>query len=92
MTKILLVLTVLAAVALQLDANPTSRNREAMFGEYFQGDIRLTEEQQKLISGQIKVPRTGWTYTPYHWLKNAQGIVEVPYRINPSEGFCRSPC
>lgn len=77
-----------------LDANPIDRedDQTLMFGEHFQGDIKLTEEQKARMSGNSVNSRTGWTWIPYQWTKNAQGIVEIPYRISHNAGFSKWIC
>lgn len=60
-----------------------------MFGDKFQGDIKLTEEQKKLISSGAEGvrPSTGWRHPWFKWPQNANGHVVMPYRIQESEGY-----
>lgn len=69
-------------------------------GEYFQGDMALTPEQQKLYltedNGEDEdgsepeglISRTGIINTKFRWPKNANGNVIVPYKINDLSNFC----
>lgn len=85
----LIVLFVLVAIAVQLEANPVTVGRSIYEdGEYFQGDIRLSDEQLAMMrDGKSVNSKTGWTYEPYHWVKNAQGHVVIPFRYDPAGGF-----
>lgn len=62
-----------------------------MFGSFFQGDIRLTPEQESImLKGNNNSPihrHTGFSNPNFRWRRNPQGQVIVPYRIGPREGF-----
>lgn len=76
---------VLSFLVVILDAVPVDRSM--MYGDHFQGDIKLTEEQREMLSGNSVNSKTGWTWVPYQWIKNAQGIVEIPFRFDHNAGF-----
>lgn len=59
--------------------------RPGIYGDKFQGDIKLTEEQEKVIFGHA--PKVGWIPVTHRWPINLQGYVVVPYRMQASEGF-----
>lgn len=63
------------------------KQKSAVFGKNFQGDIKLTALQRKLIFGEAVDPNTGIISPVGHWPTNLQGHVIVPYRIQSSEGF-----
>jgi hypothetical protein len=69
----------------------TAAYPSGIFGDKFQGDIQLNEDQKELLTRDPEslAPSTGWTHTSFRWPTNLQGFVTVPYRINPSEGFCK---
>lgn len=74
-------------------ANPVLEG-SGIYGEKFQGDIKLTENQEKILQDVDQVeghnPRTGTVHLFYRWPKNMQGFVVVPYRINLSDDFSES--
>lgn len=80
---------IVCVVVSQLNSNPIESSERPILGHenLFQGDIKLTEEQQDIIDGKVKVGRTGMLDTRNHWPKNSRGIVEIPYQINPNAGF-----
>jgi hypothetical protein len=51
----------------------------------------LTELQKKILFGNSEKidPSTGWTHLPFRWPTNLNGFVEVPVRIQTSEGFSK---
>lgn len=69
-------------------------------GEYFQGDISLSPEQEKYYLTDEDLEgdegeeaegvgsRTGILNTKYRWPKDKNGKVNVPYRIEESANFC----
>jgi hypothetical protein len=69
----------------------TAAYPSGIFGDKFQGDIKLNEEQKKLLvrDPESPAPSTGWTHSFFRWPTNLQGFVTVPYRINPSERFSK---
>ena len=78
-------------LALTTFSNVNSGPVPDMLGEDYEGDIKLTEEQQKYISdvNQGIAPSTGFIDTFRRWGRNLQGNVVVPYRIQATEGFCK---
>jgi len=67
------------------------RDGIGMFGDKYQGDIKLTDAQAIVlldsnISSSQSV-KTGWTWEGFRWPKNSHGHVIVPYTINCAEGF-----
>ncbi|CRK94348.1 CLUMA_CG007862, isoform B [Clunio marinus] len=79
---------ILVALSIFISAKPLAPG-VGMFGDKFQGDIKLTDEQKELIFGtpEGRNSRTGWTWLPFRWPKNGQGQVIIPYRITASQGF-----
>lgn len=62
-----------------------------MFGDYYQGDIKLNEEQQNIFvdnNSRNHSERTGWTWLGFRWPTNYNGLVIVPYTISYTQGFC----
>lgn len=62
-----------------------------MFGNKYQGDIKLNEAQKVFLSGgnrRNQSTRTGWTWEGFRWPADDDGHVIVPYEIDDSEGFC----
>jgi hypothetical protein len=59
---------------------------DLLFGNHFQGDIVLTEDQEDFFKGNStsKGSRTGLIDTRYRWLKNRLGQVIVPYTLDGS--------
>jgi len=91
MGKLIAVLSVICVVFVQLNATPVVRvNRPWVYGDNFQGDIKLTQEQRDVYEG--KAPRTGWTWLPFRWPKNANGHVVVPFQIAANAGFSEFKC
>ena len=70
-------------------------------GEYFQGDMRLSPEQEKyyltdedsdLGDGDDEEgvgSRTGIRNIKYRWPKDKNGKVNVPYKIDDAAKFCK---
>lgn len=83
-------LSVLVVLVIQVTATPIQPG-VGIFGNKFQGDIKLTKEQEDALKGGSEgaAPNTGWTHESFRWPKNAQGQVIMPYTINPSAGFCK---
>lgn len=88
MSKFIVQLAFVIIAISQTISSPVIHPRSGMFGDKFQGDIKLTDEQKKLMFDGVR-PNTGWTETWFRWPKNAAGQVIVPYRIQASEGFCK---
>lgn len=87
MFKLISLFGFLLTVNLQIAATPIYPS--GIYGDKFQGDIKLTETQKELFieHGNENKPRTGWTWEPFRWPTNAEGFVIVPYQISPSAGF-----
>lgn len=61
-----------------------------MNGEYFQGDIKLNEEQMKTVLSNNSVPsRTGIIDEFYRWPKSERGFVLVPYYLHKESDFSK---
>lgn len=76
-------------ILLQTSASPIN-NGPGMFGNHFQGDIKLTPEQLLMVEGSpLIAPNTGRIPTNFRWPTNLEGHVIVPFRIDPSEGFSK---
>ena len=60
-----------------------------IFGKFYQGDIKLTEVQDKYLSdlAQGIEPSTGVLNTFFRWPRNLQGNVVVPYLFNSNARF-----
>lgn len=91
MIKLFIYVGCFYALTFQVFASPIVKN-VGIYGDKFQGDIKLTEQQENFIrriktKGEGVRPNTGWTHPFFRWPMNLQGFVIVPYRINPSEGF-----
>lgn len=76
-------------VIAQVGSVPVERG---MFGSYFQGDIKLTQDQERSLlkgTGNIRpiTPQTGFSSANFRWRRNPHGQVIVPFRISPQEGF-----
>lgn len=76
-------------VIAQVGSVPVERG---MFGSHFQGDIKLTQDQERSLlkgTGNIRpiTPQTGFASANFRWRRNPHGQVIVPYRISPQEGF-----
>lgn len=59
-------------------------------GDFFQGDINLSDEQASIINGDSNRGRTGWTLAQYLWPKSSNGFVEVPFFINVGTGYSKN--
>lgn len=62
-----------------------------MFGDKYQGDIKLNKAQEIILldnNSKNQNMKTGWTWEGYRWPNDTNGLVVVPYTINYSEGFC----
>jgi hypothetical protein len=73
----------------QFFANPIlSENDEdfLIYGNHFEGDIVLTQDQKDSING--KGGRTGLLSSYWRWPINTAGQVIVPYVIRASDAFC----
>lgn len=81
MAKISIFVLVAAFIACAL-AGPVPSSR------FFQGDIKLTEAQFKLLNGIT--PRTGLIDTFYRWPRNLQGQAVMPYIFDPNAGFSKN--
>lgn len=83
---------IVSIVVSQLNSNPIEPLGRSTFGfeNLFQGDIKLTEEQQDILDGKVKTGRTGMLDRSKLWPKNSRGIVEIPYQVNPNAGFSES--
>lgn len=66
-------------------------NVVGIFGNKFQGDIKLNKVQETFLLNNSKNQslKTGWTWDGFRWPTDNQGLVIVPYRINSDEGFCK---
>lgn len=83
MVKLILELCFLAAIVSCNAASPVT-----LHDDQLSIDMRFTEEQEKLLKNRmIKDPRTGATQLASHWPMGPDGFVNVPIRIQPSEGF-----
>lgn len=61
-----------------------------IYQNFFQGDIKLSDVQKEVLGGpRINSTRTGWTHPFFHWPKNAEGHVIVPFNFDASQGFCK---
>lgn len=77
------------------DEEFSSDNGSLEYGEHFQGDIKLSAEQEELYfnkSGKIPMAdRTGLINEAYRWPKTADGFVMVPFDISKRfsmDAFC----
>jgi hypothetical protein len=75
-----------------------SHGVDAEEGEYFQGDIILTEDQRKYLFDEeseddesdsaLVSNRTGVKDLRFRWPKDSKGQVIVPYTFDPKAKFC----
>jgi hypothetical protein len=75
------------------ETNANEKSDDSMeYGEYFQGDLELMPEQDKVFKSKdesdILDTRTGQLNEYYRWPKNSQGYVIVPYHIYEESGYC----
>lgn len=63
-----------------------------MFGNKYQGDIKLSKAQEIILLGNNPInqsTKTGWTWEGFRWRNDTNGLVVVPYTFDYSEGFCK---
>lgn len=59
-----------------------------MNGEYFQGDIKLNDDQKNIVNSNDTLPsRTGVIDEFYRWPKSDRGFVLVPYYLHKESQF-----
>lgn len=59
-----------------------------MNGEYFQGDIKLNDDQKSIVNSNDTLPsRTGVIDEFYRWPKSDRGFVLVPYYLHKESDF-----
>lgn len=93
MNKLTLLFGFLLTVHNQSTAKPIFKNGvNGIFGNKFQGDIKLNKAQEIYLSDNPKnqSSKTGWTWEGFRWTTDSHGLVIVPYRIDSSEGFCKN--
>lgn len=88
MDKIILLFSVFSIFNNQIASSPLFvKDAIGMFGDKYQGDIKLNEAQQVVLLDRTDPSaRTGWTWEGFRWPTDSHGLVKVPYTIN--EGFC----
>lgn len=91
MTKASLILCVcFVAVVIKVSAIPVPEEDEGLYGDRYQGDIELTDEQKQLIYGGEDVEgNTGMLDTRWRWPMNLNRRVIVPYRIEARQGYSK---
>jgi hypothetical protein len=57
------------------------------FGDKFQGDLLLTNQQEQAFYSRGKTANTGLLSTVFRWPK-ILGFIWVPYTFNPEANFC----
>lgn len=76
----------------QSASNPIFENGAVgMFGDKYQGDIKLNKAQEILLfdkNSRNQSTKTGWTWEGFRWPTDTHGLVTVPYAINYSGAFC----
>jgi hypothetical protein len=82
--KIFVLLTVIIIVNI-IDAGRHPRRIHT--GKYYQGDLKLSQEQQRFLHQVADVGRTGILGDRYRWPKK-HGKVVVPYEIDDNAGYC----
>lgn len=89
MLKLSIRLAIFIVAITQIAANPIVQPGLGIYGDNFQGDIKLSEWQKKVFFGGAEEidPNTGWTHPSFRWPTNANGHVIMPYRIQASEGY-----
>lgn len=76
--------------ALRVEDEPDGLALE--YGEFFQGDIALTDEQKLYLlddSNNSLLAQHGRIDEIYHWPKDDDGLVRVPFYLSPSSKFCK---
>jgi hypothetical protein len=64
-------------------------------GNHFQGDIRLSQEQEDELlnpsSSELRSTdiRTGKLHFRYRWPKNSEGFVNIPYKFDAESNFSK---
>jgi hypothetical protein len=77
----------LIAAFLEVTASPVPEGT-GIYGDLFQGDIQLTEEQKRIIYGGEEIEgNTGMLNTARRWPMNLNRRVIVPYRMESRHGF-----
>jgi hypothetical protein len=61
-------------------------------GSFFQGDIKLIDDQRDYLLGTESADgslptRTGWISEDYRWPKGDDGYVNFPYELSAKSGF-----
>lgn len=81
----------------KIESNPDANLNAEFKAELFQGDIKLTEEQESFFSSPKEdgeedeegvLFKTGLIDRKYRWKKNSDGKAIVPYVINSEADFC----
>jgi hypothetical protein len=85
----------------KISAMPAPDGSPLEYGNYFQGDMMLTDEQREyFLSNDTEIneeeekeggdwsQRTGLKDEKYRWPKNDEGQVIVPYIIDEESEFC----
>lgn len=76
-------LVLFSALALELSAIPANSALDQNPPGLYQGDIKLTPEQEKLSLD----PNTVLINTARHWRINLEGFVVIPYIFDPEAGY-----
>jgi hypothetical protein len=81
-------LVLLSLCALDVQAKPVE---DPLNGNYYEGDIRLTPEQEKYYksNGTEVQTRTGRVDVTFRWPKGPKGNVIVPYLVDPASDFSK---
>lgn len=68
------------------DIDLKSERSPEEWGDHFQGDLELSEQQ---LSNLKRGAKTGIIDARYKWIKGSNGKVVIPYIINADSGYSK---